>query len=345
MPDLAPQDGQPSIPLTFNLTLLPPDERVLVAVSGGADSMALLLCLVASGRDICVAHVNHGLRGEESDGDERFVVQHCMDHGLTVVTERVAVPPREGGANEEAARTARYECLARLAGAHGCARVATGHTASDLLETVLINWLRGAAVTGLSGIQAQRALAEGILVVRPLLGTTGVETRAACRQAGWPWREDASNQSPKFLRNRVRHELLPLLADLMQPASGLDQLARQTARAAEIVQADLDFLEAAAREAFAALIVRDIPNLVTLNGLGFRELPVALQRRVLRAAVRHLQHDVRDLGFELVETARRHIMANGRRAVWQWRRGLNVEWTGAMAGNRIRLWLVSDDGT
>ncbi|MDQ3815705.1 MAG: hypothetical protein M3347_17465, partial [Armatimonadota bacterium] len=126
--------------------------------------------------------------------------------------------------------------------------------------------------------------------------------------------------------------------------TSLDQLAWQTARASAIFQADLDFLDQTAHEALAQLIVRDEPRLLTLDGLAFRELHVALQRRVLRAAAHRLQGDLRDLGFELVENVRRHIMADGRRAVWQWRRGLNVEWTGAMAGNRIRFWLVSDFG-
>ena len=97
-----------------------------------------------------------------------------------------------------------------------------------------------------------------------------------------------------------------------------------------------------ARAHLTAITVQEQPHFVALNGVAFRDLPVALQRRVLREAARRVQGDLQDIGSEQIEVARRHIAANGRRAVWQWRRGLNVEWTGAMSGNRIRLWLVGE---
>ena len=128
------------------------------------------------------------------------------------------------------------------------------------------------------------------------------------------------------------------------PGATIDRLALQTARASAVLRADLDYLDETARAELAALTVREEYQMIALDGMRFVNLHVALQRRVLRAAVERLQGDIRDLSFELVEATRRHIVANGRRAVWQWRRGLNVEWTGAMAGNRIRLWLVPNQG-
>ena len=324
-------------------SLLPAPERVLLAVSGGADSMALLLALARSDRSFVVAHVNHGLRGAESDADAEFVLAHCTRLHLPCYLERVVVPQRNGNAGEEAARDARYECLAHMARAHNCSRVATGHTASDLLETVLINWLRGAAITGLAGIQPVRPLADDILLVRPLLNVTRAQTQEYCRHEGWDWREDSSNQDPRFLRNRVRGELLPLLENLLPAGqANLERLAWQTARSSAVLRSDLELLDEVTEAQLATLTIRAAPQLVVLDGLRFRELHLALQRRVLRAAVAKLQGDMRDLSFELVETARRHIADDGRHAVWQWRRGLNVEWTGAMAGNRIRLWLVAN---
>ncbi|HVF09229.1 MAG TPA: tRNA lysidine(34) synthetase TilS [Abditibacteriaceae bacterium] len=329
--------------LEINWSLLPPRERALLAVSGGVDSMALLLAFAQADRDFIVAHVNHGLRGAESEADAEFVLQHCAGLGFSCHVERVAVPQRNGPAGEEAAREARYECLTRMARTHGCSRVATGHTASDSLETVLINWLRGAAITGLTGIRPVRPLTGDVLLVRPLLNVTRAQTQAYCRGAGWDWHEDSSNRDPRFLRNRVRGELLPLLEDLM-PAGDAnpERLARQTARAGAVLRADLELLDEVTASQLASLTVRETPRLIALDGLRFQELHLALQRRILRAAVVRLQGDTRDLSFELVETTRRHIADGERRAVWQWRRGLHVEWTGAMAGNRIRLWLVAN---
>jgi len=331
----------PKNTLTVDWPLLPPTERVLLAVSGGADSMALLLALAQTNLDFLAAHVNHGLRGAASEADAEFVRAHCASLNLSCVVERVEVPRRDGHVAEAAAREARYAALTKLARDHGCARVATGHTASDLLETVLINLLRGATVAGLTGMPPVRKLSEDVLLVRPLLNATRDGTREYCRSAGWEWREDASNADPRFLRNRVRRELVPLMQDLLPSGTASeDRLTRQTARSCEVLRADFELLDELTAAQLAVLTVREEPRLIVLDGLRFRELHLALQRRILRAAVARLQGETRDLGFEIIETTRRHIVGDKRRAVWQWRRGVHVEWTGAMAGNRVRLWLV-----
>ncbi len=171
-----------------------------------------------------VAHINHELRGRESDEDERFLVAHCERVGVPIViahaplqqrtNQRTASSRATKPFSEAAARVARYAALLRLARDNDCRFIATGHTASDTLETFFINLLRGAAVEGLGGIKPQRALADGIMVVRPLWRVTRDEARRACCEAGWTWREDSSNQSAHHLRNRVRRELLPLLGEL-----------------------------------------------------------------------------------------------------------------------------------
>lgn len=390
--------------LALDQTLLPPGERVLVAVSGGGDSMALLLALLAArrkcGLSLVAAHINHELRGRESDEDERFVVTHCQRLGVPIVVARAPLKQRnepqaepethqqaddstraKRPPSEAAARVARYAALLRLARDNDCRFIATGHTASDTLETFFINLLRGAAVEGLGGIKPQRVLAEGVMVVRPLWQATRDEARRACREAGWRWREDSSNQSAHHLRNRVRRELLPLLGELTGELSaasraapdarsanvdangssaattasatnesnaGVGRLTHQVARAAALWRDDIEWMDDAAQRHLAAMTLPntrggcDARAVLALDGGAFVALPVALQRRVLRAAVRQVKGDLLDIGAEPVERARRHIAANGRRAVWPWRGGLRVEWTGAMAGNRIRLWLVED---
>ncbi len=325
--------------LPFDWELVPAGERVLVAVSGGADSLALLLMLHRE-RDVVVGHVNHGLRAEESDADARFVQDRCAALGVPCVVQRVDVPQRDGTFSEAAARTVRYAALLQIAREHGCSHLATGHTASDNLETIVLNFLRGATVEGFGGIKPHTSLAE-IALVRPLWQATREQVQELLHNAGWTWRDDSSNASTHYARNRVRHELLPFLAEHAGGKS-LNALARQTARAAQLWRDDIAWMNEAAREQMKAITVQEQPHLVALNGLAFCALPIALQRRVLREAARRVKGDLQDIGSEHIEVARRHIAANGRRAVWQWRRGLNVEWTGAMSGNRIRLWVVGE---
>ena len=331
--------------MSFDFSLAPPDERVLAAVSGGADSMALLWMLQNAGRDFVVGHVNHGLkelRGDEGDCDEEFVVSHCQKIGAPVDARRVGVPRINGHASEEAARTARYEALMQMAREHGCARIATAHTASDVLETVLLHWLRGATISGFAGIPPQRELEAGVLLVRPMLGLTRQDSETICREAGWDWREDNSNANRDFARNRVRHDLILQLAGVGRISA--QQLARQTARSAALWRDDLDYLDAAARVELEKLVrpTRECEDRTTLalDGVGFCELPAALQRRLIRAALEKLEGQKRDLSARQIEEVREHILAGGRRRVWSWRRGVFVEWTGAMAGNRLRLWRV-----
>jgi tRNA(Ile)-lysidine synthase len=327
------------VKLPFDWELVPKSERVLVAVSGGADSLALLQMLHPE-RDIVVGHINHGLRGEESEADAGFVAQRCAELGVPCVMQRVDVPQRDGTFSEAAARTVRYAALLQMAREHGCLHLATGHTASDNLETILLNFLRGATVEGLGGIKPRASLAE-ISLVRPLWQATREQVEVALQSAGCTWRDDSSNTSTRYARNRVRHELLPLLAQHSGGKSAHD-LARQAARSSQLWRDDIAWMNATACERLTAITVQEQPHLVALDGVAFRTLPVALQRRVLREAARRVLGNLQDIGSEHIEVARRHIAANGRRAVWQWRKGLNVEWTGAMSGNRIRLWLVGE---
>lgn len=325
--------------LPFDRELVPAGERVLVAVSGGADSLALLHLLHPE-RDVVVGHVNHGLRAEESEADARFVEERCSELGVPCVVQRVHVPQRAGTFSEAAARTVRYAALLEMAHEHSCSHVATGHTASDNLETILLNFLRGATVEGLGGIKPRARLAK-IALVRPLWQATREQVQELLQSVGWTWRDDSSNASTHYARNRVRHELLPTLAQHSGGKTAHD-LARQTARAAQLWRDDIAWMNEAAQQQMKAITVQETPHLMALDGLAFRALPVALQRRVLREAARRVQGDLQDIGSEHIEVARRHIEANGRRAVWQWRKGLHVEWTGAMSGNRVRLWVVGE---
>jgi tRNA(Ile)-lysidine synthase len=215
----------------------------VVAVSGGPDSLALLRALLCVRPDasLIVAHLNHRLRGTDSDADEAFVAALCArlaveGHALTFRGERLDVPAfaRERRANLEAtAREVRYTWLTEVARTAGARWVATGHTADDQAETVLHRLLRGTGLRGLCGIPARRALAAGIEVLRPLLGVTRAEVLVFLRSLDQDFREDRSNVDLRFTRNRLRHELLPHLVERYNPGT-VGALCRLAGQAAEV---------------------------------------------------------------------------------------------------------------
>lgn len=224
---------------------------LVVAVSGGADSTAMLDALVRTrdaGRGpsvLVVAHLNHLLRGEDSEADAAFVQGLSADRGLDCEIERadVARIARESGQNLEAtARLLRYRFLATVAQRHGLQHVATAHTQDDQAETIFLHLLRGTGLTGLSGMPHQRPLLEGgdsqLILLRPLLGVSRSVILAHCREHRIPYREDLSNRSTDYLRNLIRHEILPRL-EAVNPSLRLG-----LARMAELIREEDQYLEA-----------------------------------------------------------------------------------------------------
>jgi tRNA(Ile)-lysidine synthase len=283
---------------------------LVVAVSGGPDSVALLHALVtlrlAKAPATCslvIAHLNHQLRGLDSDGDERFM--HELHEafrsrgiaGLQLRCERadVGTQARQSRDNlESAGRRIRYDWLADVARSVNAPFVATGHTADDQAETVLHHFLRGTGLRGLRGIAPRRRLAPGIEVIRPLLRATRAEVLAYLDAQGQAYRQDASNADRKFMRNRIRHELLPYLKQDFNPAIAtvLGRLSAQAGQAYQAQQVKVRKLLAEAERpragtllVFAAprfvgvprQLVREVFRLVwmregwPLGGMGFRE--------------------------------------------------------------------------
>jgi tRNA(Ile)-lysidine synthase len=193
--------------------LLAEGEAVTVAVSGGVDSMVLLHVLRALGHPVSVLHVDHGLRGAESDQDRVFVEQHALRAGIPckVVAVDVHKAMGSGDSVQMAARRLRYGVFHDQLQQGGA--LALGHHRDDAVESLLMNLMRGTGPAGLAGIPASTPIASG-RSVRPLLGVGRDEVQAYADKEGIPFREDGSNQSPKYLRNRVRHELKPLLEEL-----------------------------------------------------------------------------------------------------------------------------------
>jgi tRNA(Ile)-lysidine synthase len=202
-------------------------DGIVVAVSGGADSTALARCLAvrAGGGALVLAHLNHQLRGRESDADEEFVRAlhgrlECRAPGVRLRCERVNVraEARKRHENLEAvARCMRYAWLAGVARDEGMTLVGTGHTADDQAETVLHRLLRGAGLRGLRGIAPWRMLDDGVHLIRPMLRVRRTQVLEYLQAEGEGYREDSSNRDPRYLRNRIRHELLPRLVAEFNP--------------------------------------------------------------------------------------------------------------------------------
>jgi tRNA(Ile)-lysidine synthase len=281
---------------------LEPGAAVVAAVSGGPDSVALLHALVrltdnGSVERVVVGHVNHQLRGADSDADEAFVAALCESlHGEGRPVEyratRLTVADQPGNL-EANARQQRYRWLEEIAHSAGVGFVATGHTADDQAETVLHRLMRGSGITGLCGIPRRRPLGEGVELVRPLLASRRAEVLAYLAENSYPYREDRSNADRAFTRNRIRHHLLPLLAAEYNPGV-VDVLNRLSRQAEELLQTEEEetrrLLEAAELQRAGATLV-----------FGRRQLAGAPRHRVrelFRAVWRREGWPMGDMGYE-----------------------------------------------
>jgi tRNA(Ile)-lysidine synthase len=272
--------------------------RVLAAVSGGPDSMALLHFLVRARRstpfELAVAHLDHGLRGEASTADAAFVEEVAREHRLTLLGERLP-EVREDSSHvpEDRLRTARLRFLYRMAAGWEADRIALGHTRDDQAETLALNLIRGAGTRGLGGMPVlgparempggevapstgNSAARKTARTIRPLLLVSRAALVQWLEKEELGWREDSTNEDPRYLRNRVRRELLPLLERLRPGATAA------IARSAHLLQEDDAVLERLAEE----VQVETDPAGARLDAGRLRELPRPLARRVLRQAAR-----------------------------------------------------------
>jgi tRNA(Ile)-lysidine synthase len=273
-----------------------PGERVAVAVSGGADSVALLSLLLEArdrlGIVVSVAHYNHRLRGGESDGDAHFVEELAAAREVSFFSARAETLHET---NVEArARHDRYRFFRELVHEGRVGKVATAHTADDQAETVLARLLRGGGPAGLAGILP---VALGG-IVRPLLETRRDELRAWAVARGLAWREDSTNLDRRFLRNRLRHELIPQLERDYNPG-----IVKVLSHTAEVARGEEVYWQIHIEE-LARRLIRETPGGPKLLIADFIQLDEAQQRRLIRAAVAQANGDLRRLDFDHVERVR-----------------------------------------
>ncbi|WP_414573400.1 tRNA lysidine(34) synthetase TilS [Nostoc sp. CCY 9925] len=284
-------------------------QRLLVAVSGGQDSLCLIKLLLDLQSKwewhLGIAHCDHRWRSD-SQANANHVENLATTWGISFYLETANEPIN----SEAAARDWRYQALNAIAQANNYQYIVTGHTASDRTETLLYNLIRGTGADGLQALIWQRPLNTGIMLVRPLLEITRTQTQQFCQDFQLPIWEDSTNQDLKYARNRIRQELLPYLQQNFNP-----QVESALAQTAELLQAEVEYLEKAAQQLREEAMVWGIgykENSVTLklNRRVLQKAPLALQRRVMRQVLQQVLPDAPS--FEHIEKLTALITAANR---------------------------------
>jgi tRNA(Ile)-lysidine synthase len=279
--------------------MLVPGDGVVVGVSGGPDSAALIHCLAALRPSwslrLVVAHLNHQLRGAASRKDALFVEGLARRLGLPCERDSrdVASYSKEHRLSlEEAARVLRYRFFEEVSARVGAQKIAVGHQADDNAESVIMHLLRGTGPKGLAGIPPVR---EGG-IIRPLIESTRSDIVCFLEKEGIPYVEDRSNLDPQFLRNKVRGKLLPLLRDDFNP-----RVVGSLNRLSAIMREEEDFWELRVEEALREVLLERSPGGVALSAYALKDLHLALFRRLVRRAVRLLKGDLTRVGHDHVQ--------------------------------------------
>lgn len=279
---------------------LKPELPILVGVSGGADSLALMFGFETLGYSLRIAHLDHGLR-EDSKEDADYIQELCLSRGLPFVHERIdvgMVAESTGQSIEEAARNVRYQFLFEQARTANAQAVAVGHHADDQVETVLMHFLRGSALPGLTGMAFRDHFPiwdDRIPLVRPLLGIWRKEIDAYLESLGFSPRIDYTNQDVTYFRNKLRHVLIPQLENYNP------QIKQAIWRMSDVLKEENNLMGDLTQQAWDDCFIKKGKKRVILSLSKFVETPKAIQRRLLRDAISELRPDLRDVGYDAVE--------------------------------------------
>ena len=278
--------------------MIKPKDRVLVAVSGGPDSVALLFVLLELKKELnlslFVAHMNHKLRAKESDADQDFVRHLASDLKLKLHSRSFPVRKKARELRlsvEECARRMRYDYLNRLADKLKVQRIALGHNFNDQAETVLMRLIRGSGSLGLSGIPPVKGR-----IIRPLIEMKREEIETFLRSKDIAYRTDSSNLRTDYLRNRVRLQLLPILKKEYNP-----KIEETLNRTASILAAEEELLSEEIEAAYPRVVRKEQKDRIVLDSKKFLRCHKSLKRFVIRHCVKKLKGDLRELTYDKVE--------------------------------------------
>jgi tRNA(Ile)-lysidine synthase len=285
-------------------------DTVLVGLSGGPDSIALLWCLhllaQKGGFQIAAAHLNHGLRGQDADADAAFAAAFAarLKIPITVRTTDVGEFQKTHKlGREEAARSVRYDFLYTVLESKGYSKIALGHHADDNAELVLMNFLRGSGLTGLSGIPAVRPISRAqssldtSMIVRPLIRLTKEEIYTFLAASGLTWQTDHTNSDTRHLRNRIRHDLIPQLKKNYNP-----NIVESLNRLAEVAGSEEMWIAGMLSPVLESLVTKEDGQGIVLSVSRLREQPQPAARRILRMALMRVKKDLRRITFQHVES-------------------------------------------
>jgi tRNA(Ile)-lysidine synthetase-like protein len=297
------------------LQVFRPNDRVVIGVSGGADSLALMHLFAQSRSDLgiepYVVHVNHGIRGDESDADAAFVSTSADHMGIQYRIMYADVPALAGKHKltlEEAARKARYSLLAQAADEIGARVIAVAHNADDQAETVLMHLLRGSGLAGLRGMLPVTPLSESHLlagtsadhtpflqIIRPLLDATRAEIEAYCAASGLHPRIDSTNADTTYTRNRIRHEVMPILKQISP------SVIESIGRTAKIAAADYDLIQREAEETIPQIARKSTRHYIAFDLGNWNSLPFSIKREMIRQTVEMGAGSTENLTFDQID--------------------------------------------
>lgn len=299
---------QEVLALARDHSLWSPGDCIVVAVSGGPDSVALLhilheISVIHMPLQLICAHVHHGFRPEESDAEAEEVQNIAWKLGLPFEMIRVNVPAymRESGKGpQEAARELRYSFLHDTAAKWGSQHIAMAHHGDDQAETVLLHLLRGSGPAGLAGMRLARK-EKNVQLLRPLLRMYKADLIEFCKYYGLSYVTDSTNLTSKYRRNAIRMDVLPFLGQYNE------QLTPSLNRLAETMAEENDFMEASTLSVYEELVRLDNGRYM-FSIASYRELPVALQRRLIKLILNYLPSDSENLDFRKIETVRLRLL-------------------------------------
>jgi tRNA(Ile)-lysidine synthase len=298
-------------------------DGVVVGVSGGMDSVVLLHILQRLSRGIGIrliaGHVNYGLRGRESKGDEKFVKDLCASFGIPC--EVLTACLKKGENIQDEARRVRLEFLQGVAAKYGAREIALAHHLGDQIETVLLHMIRGAGLGGMGGISPLSYLGEH-RIIRPLLCASKADIARYAKACGIRHREDSSNATKKYSRNRIRHTIVPAMMK-MNP-----RLADAISQMTDTLRADDDALEAMSNAALDDVAIRSAGDGFVVSRVSFLEFPKAIRRRMIRMIYERISGSTKDLCTDHVEKVD-HISASKRgRGSYRLPKSIKFERTG-----------------
>lgn len=266
--------------------LLDNDDKVLIGVSGGPDSMTLLIALHTLGYNVCVAHVNHGLR-ENAILDEEYVLKYCNTQNIPCFVKKINLKENLNGmTTEEAGRKARYDFFEEICVQEKCTKIATAHNSNDNAETVIMNMIRGSGLTGLKGIEPARGK-----IIRPLIESSREEIEKFCKENNIHPRHDESNDEATYTRNKIRIELIPYIQNNIN-----SNVITNINRMSNIITEEERFISNVVEDAYTNILVNEILNeKVVCNLKAFNKLDIVIRKRLIKKLIIKVLGNAKDI--------------------------------------------------